>query len=64
MLLLTGSFTNGEHFYLRCANIHAARMKMLDCILDDKVDTASLRVVRLEDMKKMTMEIWEVKFDE
>ena len=37
---------------------------MLDCILDDKVDTASLRVVRLEDMKKMTMEIWEVKFDE
>ena len=52
MLLLTGSFTNGEHFYLRCANIHESRMKMLDCILDDKVDTSSLQVVRLEDMKK------------
>ena len=64
MLLLTGCDTNGDHFYLRCPNIYSARMKMLDCILDDKIETSTLRVVRLEDMKKMTMEIWEVKYDE
>lgn len=64
MFLLIGCKTNGDQFFQRCRNVHMVRSKMLDCILDNNVVTASLRVVRSRDMQDMTNWIWEVENDD